>query len=187
MVRSIPAAAADQINSGAAHPVVLARLDLPGETVRVHSGSGTLDWDGHEWLGVGGYGFVRLPPYGAGFAQQKGSVSIGGLPGVVDALLSIAVSGSWVEIWWGCLTGRTPAPLVSDPVREFAGFIDGSEDEITDGEQRATMGLKIGPSQTTRGSSAHTYEDQRTRHPDDTAGRFVKAAVAESIARANKW
>ena len=187
MVRPVPSAMADQLNSGAAHPVMLVSLDLPGGVTRLHSGVGTLEWDGHDWTGVAGYGFVKFPPYGAGFAQQKGSLTFGGLPAVVDAMLAMETNGRWVEVYLGCLTGRTPAPLVADPVREFAGYLDGTDSEISDGTEQGIFGLKIGPSQTSRGSPAHTLEDQQTRFSTDTAGRFVKAAVADAIARANRW
>lgn len=189
MALTIPAAMRDQILSGAFHPAMLVYVDWPGGVVRVHSGVGDLSWDGHTWTGVRGFGFVSLPVVARGLGQETGLLQFGGLDAVIDEMIGADSAGAQVEAWFGVLTGRTPAPLLTDPVRMFTGTIDDAGDTISADADMRTGSLTIvsGPSQMSGGSPAHTFEDQQTVDPTDTAGRWVRAATAEALANVPTW
>ena len=166
------------------HPVVLVYVDWPGGVVRVHSGVGTLTWGGFGWLGVGQAGGLTLPDEGRGLAQSAGVLRIGGLPDDIDAHLGQDVRGRAVDVWFGAVTARAGTTLVAEPVPVFTGYVDGMSDEekaTGEGVFRAIeLAIASGPSQRSATSAWHSYEDQITAYPGDTAGRWVKAAVAQA-------
>lgn len=189
MARVIPPAMRSAILSGAIWPVLLAYVDWPGGAVRVHTGVGTLAWDGHDWTGIGHLGLVNLPQAAVGMGQEAGTLTLGGLPEVIDAMLGEDSAGAQVEVWFGCLTGRTPAPLVSDPVRVFSGYVDDAGDnlDVAGGTHQGWLSIISGPSQMSTGSPVHTMEDQQAIDPTDTAGRWVRAAWSAAVAQVPQW
>lgn len=189
MALTVPAAMRAQILTGATFPVLLVYVDWPGSPVRVHSGVGTLSWDSQTWTGVNGFGGVTLPPNALGIAQSPGALKFGGLPEVIDAMLGADTAGRRVTVWWGCLTGRTPAPLVSDPLRIFTGVLDQPGDELDwqAGTHTGVVSMISGPSQLSTANPAHTFEDQQLIDATDTAGRLVRAAQASQLAQVSAW
>jgi len=189
MALTIPTSMRDAILSGAFHPVMLVYVDWPGGAVRVHSGVGDLSWDGHTWTGVRGFGFVSLPVVARGIGQETGLLQFGGLDAVIDEMIGADSAGAQVDAWFGVLTGRAPAPLLADPVRMFTGTIDDAGDTISaDATTRqGRLTIVSGPSQMSGGSPTHTFEDQKLASAGDTAGRWVRAAVASATANVPTW
>jgi hypothetical protein len=170
--------------AGPFHPVVLVRVDWPGGVVRVHSGLGDLVWDSATWVGVGHHGELVLPEEGAGMAAAEGRMRLGGLPDDLDDHLDAAARGRDVDVWFGVVTERAGAVLAADPVLVFAGYVDGLSDEevaTPEGLFRAIdVALGSGPPQRAATSAHHSYEDQITAFPGDTAGRWTRAARANA-------
>ncbi|WP_323041149.1 hypothetical protein [Gemmobacter sp.] len=170
--------------SGVYHPAVLVFADWPGDPVRVHSGVGTLAWDGHDWIGIGVHGMggrISLPGEAQGMASTEGQAMLGGLPEDIDALLATDARGSAVQVWFAQTTERSGATLLGGPVSAWAGYIDGMDDaeDGTDGREvkrRVTVALVSRASQRLSPSAYHTDEDQQAEFPGDTAGRHLRAA-----------
>ncbi|MFN6976943.1 MAG: hypothetical protein ACK4OP_02380 [Gemmobacter sp.] len=177
--------------SGPFHPVVLLHADWPGGAVRVHSGVGTLHWDGHAWDGIGAAGALRLPEEATGLAAIGGSMRIGGLPAEIDAHLAADPTGRDVEVWFGAVTERAGTVLIGAPFAAYVAYVDGMEDETAPGPDGLVRTIEIGisstPPQRTAFAAHHSYEDQITAHPGDTAGRWVKAAVSRTAVELPKW
>lgn len=178
--------------SGPFHPVLLVYIDWPGEAVRVHSGLGQIDWGGNIWHGVGERGFVSFPAEAMGAASFAGVLKIGGLPAEIDAHLTVDPRERDVEIYFGAVTERAGITLRGNPVLAFSGYVDSMSDEeafdAAGSSSRAiSVGIASGPSQRTRGGAFHTYADQIAAHPNDTAGRWLVAARAQSEANTPKW
>lgn len=173
------------------HPVMLALVAWPTGAVRVHSGFGSMSWDGHTWLGVGDRGFLRLPEEGSGIAAANGVLRLGGLPEDIDAHLSADARGAVVQVWFGVTTDRAGSVLAEDPVQVFVGYVDSMADETVatqDGWSRIlSLNIAAGPSQRARASVHHTDADQKALYPADTAGRWVIAASAAAAAGQAKW
>lgn len=174
------------------HPVLLVHLDWPGaEKIRVHSGIGQITWDGHIWTGVGSRGFVSLPQEVFGAGSFSGTLSLGGLPDDIDDYLTASVRGIDVDIYFGAVTERAGTALVGAPFAVFCGYGDDLGDEQSfageDSFRTITLAISSGPSQRADGGAFHTYGDQIASYPGDTAGRWVKAARAQSEAILPQW
>ncbi|MBA86140.1 MAG: hypothetical protein CML69_15615 [Rhodobacteraceae bacterium] len=189
MALNIPVEMRDAILAGGFHPVMLVYVDWPGGAVRVHSGVGELTWDGHTWTGVRGFGFVSLPVVARGIGQETGLLQFGGLDAVIDQMVGADSAGAQVQAWFGVLTERTPAPLLTDPVRMFTGTIDDAGDTISaDASSRqGQLTIVSGPSQMSGGSPTHTFEDQQLASAGDTAGRWVRTSIASATANVPTW
>lgn len=181
--------------AGGYHPAVLVFADWPGDPLRVHSGVGTLSWDGHGWIGIGVHGMggrITLPGEAQGMASTEGQAVLGGLPEDIDALLATDARGVDVRVWFALTTLRAGTVLLAPPVLAWAGYIDGMDDaeDGTDGREvkrRVTVALVSRASQRLAPSAYHTDEDQRAEYPDDTAGRWLRAARQRMQAEVSKF
>lgn len=169
--------------AGGYHTAVLVYVDWPGGAVRVHSGIGTLDWDGHDWIGIGVHGMggrISVPGDDMGIASTEGQASLGGLPEDIDAIYAAESRGVVVEVWCGLTTARAGTVLLAPPVLGWAGYIDGmGDEEAADGvDRRRIVAARLASraSQRLTASAYHTDEDQQAAYPGDTAGRWLRAA-----------
>lgn len=174
--------------SGPHHPVVLVLVDWPGGAVRVHTGVGTLVWDSQNWIGVGPLeSSISLPGEGSGMAMVEGALTISGDDSQIDAVHGAAddARGAAVQVWYCCVTERAGTTLIGAPFEVFAGRVGQvSDQESWQGEtvtRPVTVQLTAGPSQRSRGSAHHSYEDQLRRDATDTAGRMLRSALANAI------
>jgi hypothetical protein len=110
----------------AAHvePVEFVQLDLPSGTINFQTRTGTIEWGGYYWLGIGQLGRVEA-------VREDTEVRPNGLKltlsGVDSALVTAAVSddyhGSAVAVYLGFLDTTTLA-LIDTPETVFRGLID---------------------------------------------------------------
>lgn len=182
------------LTSGSFHPVTIAEVDWPGGMVRVHSGIGTLEWDGEEWLGVGHFGGIRLPSEGPGMAMVEGQLTIGAAdPDGIDDYLAQAAEarGRSIRVWFGCVTTRSGTVLIGAPFQVFFGRIGAVVDEETWEGETSTRVIQIaitsGPPQRANSAQHHSYQDQMRHDPTDTAGRWVEGALARTTANVPRW
>lgn len=182
--------------AGPFHPVVLVFVDWPEDPVRVHSGRGTLSWEGEDWIGLADLnpGAVTLPDEAASLAMVEGQLVIGGDPDTIDAVLADAEAarGAEVQIWFGAVTTRAGTTLVGEPFSVFAGGVGSVGDEDTpvgeiDMARLVRVQLTSGPSQRSVAAAHHSYADQQRIDSDDTAGRWVMGALGNLIPELPKW
>lgn len=185
MSRGVDAAMTAALASGGYHAAVLVFVDWPGDPVRVHSGIGTLTWDGHDWTGIGVHGMggrLTLPGERSGIASTEGQAVLGGLPDDIDAILATDAREAAVQAWAGITTQRAGNVLVCPPVHVWAGYIDGLSDSEDETDARGNVVRRIiaplvsRQSQRLSPSAYHTDEDQQAEYPGDTAGRWLRAA-----------
>ncbi|WP_127104373.1 hypothetical protein [Pararhodobacter zhoushanensis] len=184
------------ISAGGFHPVTLVFVDWPDDPVRVHSGSGTISWGGHDWIGLHemNAGTVTLPDEAASLAMVEGTATAGGDPDLIDEILgdAEAARGRTVQVWFGATTERAGTVLIGDPMLCFTGGIGTVSDEDTaDGDidmvRLVSLQITSGPSQRSRAATHHSWDDQRRTDPDDTAGRWVSGAIGNLVASLPKW
>jgi hypothetical protein len=168
------------------YPVVMVDVDWPDDPVRVHSGVGTLIWDGHEWMGVGDLGGITLPGEGSNMAQQSATLTIGGGPALIDDYLRADAQGRAVRALYGVVTQRAGTVLIGEPFDVFSGEIDGISDDQTTDSRSISLQVTQGPSQRSSGSAVHSYADQDRAFSGDTGGRLASAALARA-AVVLKW
>ena len=196
LTRDIDTDLLDEISAGAFHPVTLIFVDWPGDPLRVHSGAGTLTWDGHDWTGLHemNAGTVMLPDEAASLAMVEGSATAGGDPDRIDEILGNAETarGEAVQVWCGATTERAATTLVGEPFSAFTGKIGAvSDEDSADGEtdmmRLVSIQLVSGPSQRSRAATHHSYDDQRRLDVTDTAGRWVSGAIGNLVASIYRW
>lgn len=184
------------LEAGAFHPVTLVFVDWPGDPVRVHSGSGTITWGGHNWVGLHevNAGSVTLPEEAASLGMVEGALTVGGDPDKFDEVLDDAddARGVAAQVWFGAVTERNGNVLIGAPFSVFSGTCGAvSDSESAEGEidtiRRVTVQLVSGPSQRSTGGAAHSWHDQRRIDPEDTAGRWVTAAISSFVEAIPKW
>lgn len=196
LTRGIDPDLMEALESGAFHPVVLVFVDWPDDPVRVHSGSDTITWDGHDWTGLHeiNAGSVTLPEEAASLGMVEGALTVGGDPDKFDEVLDDAdtARGMTAQVWFGAVTQRNSNVLVGEPVLAFSGTCgsvsdsEGAQGEI-DLARLVTVQLVSGPSQRSTGGAAHSWHDQRRVDPEDTAGRWVTAAISSFVEAIPKW
>lgn len=177
------------IQSGRFHPAVLLRADWPGDPVFVHSGIGTMTWDGEDWIGVGHLGGLSLPAETAGLSLSEGYMTLGGTEAQVEALhaQADAAYGRTVQTWFATVTSAAGATLIGEPFELWHGTMGRLIDQ-TDfvGESGLVFALRVellsGVRRRANGLPLHGYEDQSTAYPGDTAGRWLQAAPQAAFA-----
>ena len=179
-MRNIHEATKAAIAAGNFCPVVMVHLDWPDGPVRVHSNVGTINFQGHDWLGIGKFMGIAPPEETIGLAQNSASLQLIGAPDEMDDYLDSPIRGRAGEIWFGVVTDRGGNVLIGEPFRAFAGYMDAMRDVIQADDGGITRVITIevanGPSQRLSASLFHTDEDQRRKFPDDTFGRlFINA------------
>jgi len=177
------------------YPVLFAYLDWPDAPVRAHSGVGEVTWGGQTWRGVGTLGNVEIPAEAGEIAAVEAILSLAGVPADLDGYADDAIRGRVVELHLGGMAGRpgghdgrqTTGPgstLVGVPVSLFSGLMDAltlsasATDEGVDHEAR--VAAATGQEARSSASISHSDEDQRRKHPGDTAGRLTIMAYAKA-------
>lgn len=167
--------------AGHFHPVLLTEADWPGEMVRVHSGVGTITWDGKTWLGAGKLVDFSGPAEQGGLATADASVRVASTLEAMLAERGKAIRNRPVTVWFGITTEEAGNVLAADPVPIFHGYFDSREFSTSrDGEDLRhdmMLGLGIGPAARASANITHGPEDQRRHFPGDEAGRHVIHAI----------
>jgi hypothetical protein len=162
------------------HPVLLTYADWPGEEIRIHTGSGSLPWDGKTWLGAGKLVQFLSPMEFGGLATSEATVRIAATVEDMLAERGKIIRNRDIEVWFATTTTAGGNVLKTDPVELFTGYFDSRTGSLTrsgdDLSHDMVIGLGIGPSARSSASITHSYEDQIAKHPGDTAGRHVQNA-----------
>lgn len=173
------------------YPVVFIYLDWPGNPVRVHTAVGEIEWGGNTWLGVGTLADISIPPEQYGFAVSEVELGLAGVPADLDGYADDNIRNRDAEIFVGALTDRPggetgdkPCQLVSDPVSVAYGTMDAlslTASAFDNGVlHEARVVVTTGQEARQRVTIFHSNEDQRSKHPDDTAGRLLIMSYAKA-------
>ncbi|KZX98060.1 MULTISPECIES: hypothetical protein [unclassified Sulfitobacter] len=166
--------------TGHFYPVLLTYADWPGETVRIHTGVGTLAWNGQSWLGAGKLVQFQAPEESTGIATSEASVRVAATIEGMLAERGKIIRNRTVTVWFGVTTEPGGNVLAQEPVQLFNGYFDSRSGTLTrNGEDQMhdmVLGLGTGPSARSAASVTHSYEAQIAQYPTDTAGRHVQNA-----------
>jgi hypothetical protein len=183
LVRNVDPALLAALSAPVFFPIILVYLDWPNAPVRVHSNVGQVSFDSQTWSGVGNFGDMTIPEEAKGLASQSAELRLVGLPDELDAYLDDPIRNRAAKVWFGAVTERTGNVLLAPPAEVFSGYMDAMRDVTAVDDQGLTRGVILtvaqGPSQRARAEVYHTYEDQITAFPGDTAGRFSINIEAE--------
>lgn len=167
--------------AGHIHPVLLMEVELPAETIRAHSGIGTLAWGGHDWLGMDRLARFTAGLEGRGLARSAATIEI-----VMDLPELLASSGAGarngeVTAWWGVTTEAGGTTLIGEPALYFAGYLDSwTRGIVRDGmsiKHGLSIGIMPGPGARDGFPVVHSPEAQEAAFAGDTGARHFVNAV----------
>lgn len=119
--------------------VTFAALDLPSGYVRVHTRIGTINWGGHDWLGVGQFGSVSEVSEDAMLRPSGVTLTLSGVDtSIVSAAVFEAYHGRAAHVYRGFFNVTTLA-LAADPQLVFQGLMDTMECEL--GQNTGTINV----------------------------------------------
>jgi hypothetical protein len=179
--RNLPTALETAVSSEhVGNPLLFAELDFASGFVRCHSGLGTINWGGNDWLGVGTFGTVSQLDESAELAKKTTVYTLTGIPNSVISLsLNDYYQGRSAKLYFGVIGDN--GDLVSEPILIDQGLMD-----VADSLQGETCNVSI----TSENRFAlwerpqvrrYTDEDQRARFPDDTGLRYIDQAASKEI------
>lgn len=162
-------------------------FDWPDQPVYAHTGVGIISFDGHDWIGVGDFGRISLPEETSGLASFPAEFEIIGLDATIVDYLDDPVRNRDVKVYGAILADRSSNQVVGEPFEIWSGYADGMKYSATvqdnNGRSVLSHGIKLeargGPTVRLTSEVYHTPEDQSTKYPGDTAGRWVINAEAE--------
>lgn len=162
------------------YPVALVYLDAPDGELFLHSGVGSLPYDGKTWLGLGGIGGIDIPPESSGAVPDAAVLTIAG---PVDELLVLAndqeTRGRQVDIYSGCTTTAGGTTIIGAPLRVFTGSMGRSDFSLDISRSFATFSVKVKSGQPARSGAqiAHSDEEHQSKNPGDTMFRRTSNAA----------
>ncbi len=156
-------------------PVILAEFDILGSPVYAHTGFGTLELDGKEFLGVGDYGGISTASAGSDLSRQTITATLTGIPNHALDMNLVTVS----ENYQGRNASIRLAMLDDDwnLVGDMVSIYDGRMDVCT-AEQGETSSVSVSVenylSDWDRARvSLYTDQEQQRLHPGDKFFEFV--------------
>jgi hypothetical protein len=180
MVRDIDPALLAAMAAPVWYPVMLLDLDWPLGRIRAHSGTGTITFGGDEYLGVGRFGAVTPPGEAFGMAAQPIDVALFGLPPEVLDEITAPTFNPRNRRGTSYIAASTEPGgnvLIGTPYPKATGYVDAVRYTLRrQGEERqhgVQVSLGVGPSARAAAVLVHSAEDQQSRHPADTAGRWL--------------
>ena len=174
------------------HPITLVRIDWPGELLNLHTGAGSVPFDGEDFTGtlVNGenLGVVQFPNEEAGLRGQEMTLTLYGEYSQLLNRVNPLATGQKVTVWAGITTKPGGNVLIGEPEVAFVGAISGDlVSPPTSGAIAALMlRVKSGTHARVRGSITHSNEDQQSNYTGDTF--FERTARATAYRSAPpKW
>jgi hypothetical protein len=162
-------------------PVDLVKLEFDDGTVLLHTGLGSLVWDGDTYTGAGGIGFIGTTDEDSELSRTPLEIGLRGLPtDLVAVALSQQYQGRPATVYRGYLNPET-MQLVGDPFIRYRGRMDTME--IEQGEK-----LNITMSVENRFAAwdkprvrRYNSADQQSRFPGDRGLEYAEQSTDKTI------
>jgi len=139
----------------------------------VWSGYGTVNWNGHDFVGLGTLGQISTIEESSDIKANNLTLTLSGIPS--DALaqaMGETRQGNPVTIWFGCLGDNNN--VLADPIKSFAGRMD--VPLIEEGSQTSTISITVESILVDLQRSRlrnYTHEDQQIDFPGDLGFEYV--------------
>jgi len=148
--------------------LLLAEIDHPSGTFYGWSGLGILDYDGHQWTGLGVLGKVAPVKSSSELAIQEITFTLSGLRPEELALLDEVVQGRTGLLWLACLD---PAGnVVRHPWLQLDATLDYQSFNTSESGEVSVQVVGHSGFRTLERTLDEVWspEDQKSRFPDDT-------------------
>lgn len=183
MGRSLNATNVSHIDSGHTHPVLMGKFEFD-TPVYAHTGLGTINWGGNDYLGVGDLSGFSGTEESETIVPNAVRVQLNGLDaGLLADSLDSTTYGSRVTLYVGYR--NDDGSLIADPWIFYKGLLEnsnlvrGSENSINLVVQHVLAVLKRSVGR------KYTDEEQQKEYPGDTA--FNKVQQMETVAKDLLW
>ncbi len=181
-----------EISKTAFYPVGLVRIDWPDEVIELHTGAGTIAFDGGTFLGTivnnQSLGQIEVPSEEPGLRASEVTLSLYGPYAELLDRMDPDATGRAVTIWAGATTEPGGNVLVGTPHNVFNGTISGDllPAPTNDGSSGLSVRAKAGTHGRVKGAITHSNEEHQASYPDDTF--FERSARASAYKAAQpKW
>src|SRR5687768_17025614 len=115
MTRGLSTDNANAVAAPVVVPVFFVELDFESATIYAHSQVGTINWGGHDWLGVGILGSIGSVEEESDLARQTWMLTLSGIPlSMVAISLDENYQGRTAILYIGLLN-QTTMQLVDTP------------------------------------------------------------------------
>lgn len=154
-------------------PVLLAELRFLEGTLYTHSAVGTINWNGHDWLGVGDMCDVGDIEEGVDVSARGTTLTLSGVPNnLIEIALQAKYRGRLAFLWLAFLTEGLE--FADAPVQIFGGRMDTMN--IAPTGETCTISVQVESRlidlKRVR-TSRYTMEEQVARHPGDLSLQFI--------------
>jgi hypothetical protein len=181
MSRDLTTDVANETTAKEVTPVFFVELIFDDETVRMWSGTGPVNWDGHTWGGAGDLLGIDAMPETTTVRAEGTTVSLAGVdPANIAIALSKDFQGRTANIWLGFLDDNFQ--VIVSPYMIFSGRMD--QMPIRDEGAQSTISVQaeshlvdLTKARTVR----YTDETQKELYPGDKGLEFVEAIQEEPI------
>ena len=179
----ITAGMADALRAG--WPLVLlAQIDHPDGMVYLHSGIGTINYDGSDWLGMGMFGDVGPVTISTETVIPEVAFTLSGVEPSEASLqfLNANVRNRIASVWLGCL--NPSGQIVERPFQLLQAQMDYQTQEVDDegGEVVIQIIARSGFYTLERAiDECWTSENQKKRYPGDTGLDLVTTLQDKDI------
>lgn len=181
MAHDLTAAAITASSAGSGYSVAVAvDMDFSSGHVRLHTGAGTITWDGKQFLGVGRFGGISVISESAELRADTVEFRLSGIP---SEYVSTALNENYKhrDVTAYLMFLDSTGALVADPVTLWSGRMD-------------TMPITLGAAATIvvraesrladwmrPRSSRYTNEEQQQRYSGDKGLEFVSQMVEKEL------
>lgn len=147
---------------------LLCFIDHPDGEVRVWSHTGTLEYDGHEWQGLGVLGKVSGMSKSTNLAIKQVTFELSGVPPTSDELLSSRVRNREAYVWLAPL--NKAKRIIADPLLLVWAKLDYQKIKLDDnGLSTISLVGNVGFWSIERATNlSWTHEQQQVDYPSDS-------------------
>lgn len=175
MARPMSSAMLAAIQAPQLNPAIFVEAHFSTGIVYIWSGTGTVSWNSHSWIGVGSLGSVSTIDEGSDVQARGVTLSLSGIDTslLADAIQGIQI-GLPVIVYLGLFTAGSPPSLIADPVSAWAGRMD--QPTVDVGGETATISINCESrllDMNVAIDRRYTHDDAQIDHPGDLGFQFV--------------
>jgi hypothetical protein len=165
-------------------------LDLPSGFLRLHTRTGTINWGGYDWLGVGKFGGIETVKEDAELRPNTVTLQLSGVDAaLVSAAMAEDYHGRAVRVYYG-LFDTTTFALIGDPETVFVGLMDYMQVTLGANTGAITVHCESELARWQRPRALlYTHESQQLLYPGDRFFDMVPVLQSRTIdwGKKGKW
>lgn len=175
MPRTLSADFLAAIESSGVRPAIFVEANFTSGPLYAWTGLGSIDWNGHTWLGVGSLGSISTIEEGADVNAKGITIGLSGIdPTILTGVVSEFRTGLPVTVYFGLFDADMT--LIADPVISFQGRmdqptlnVDGQSASISINCENRLLDMNVSVER------RYTNEDQQLDYPGDRGFEFVNS------------